>query len=454
MTSTDTLFKCCSKSKKTENYFCIECCNIFHKSCTEKLTFQIIDRHKILCSKKCNEKYTLKDDLIDNLKANVNKLTQEKVTALEDISNQHQLELSNLQSEIEALNQKIRDKDLQLKRERTRTQDFTDDVFEAENKFVQQLKQKSDIILELNKEMTDIKTDNKKLTLEISSVKFEYETTKNQLSELNQLNRNMVDSIRMLEHDISRYTDEISKLKNEIQKNDSLQREKACGCTVASISEKNKYVKKQKVHTEKNPQILIVGDQKSVVGCASLFKMFNEKKCDINCQFRKKPLFSEIVTETVLYSRHLTRNDYIVVFIGCENALRGISIKQTEIEELLTVSNRTNLFVVGPPFADDRSVLNRLISDNNKLVSECVRQDSNSAMFLHLDSFMHEFERSTYAEPSYNGKRLVCKFICSRMYCLGLEKNSAVNREDASDNSSNSNTYDTASGPNHFLGHT
>ena len=51
----DTKYKCCKK--ELNSYCCINCSNIFHKSCSSRKSDLIfIEGHRINCSKLCAEK--------------------------------------------------------------------------------------------------------------------------------------------------------------------------------------------------------------------------------------------------------------------------------------------------------------------------------------------------------------------------------------------------------------
>lgn len=116
---------------------------------------------------------------------------------------------------------------------------------------------------------------------------------------------------------------------------------------------------------------------------------------DTNSQYKPRILFQEIVKLALHYCKTMTSRDYLIVFMGNENALRGLKITTNEINTLLTVAEKTNLIVVGFSFAYDRRVLNGLIYNNYQLIKDFLNEPNcaKSANYISLDCFMHVSER-------------------------------------------------------------
>lgn len=383
----DTLFKCCTKLKKTDNYFCIECCNIFHKSCTERTEFRIIERHKILCSKKCCDKF--------------NEITDGQ------------------------------QKNSQSKKSRKHTQDFTDDVSDTEQGFLQQIKNKCQEISELNKEISSLNSENLKLTKEIRAITSQYKESSDKLSELDEMSRNMIHTIRTLEEENERCNEELCKL-----------REASSGMGLDSARCESIAGKRNNDNTATKPQLLVIGARDSVIGCGKLLKKYSNSKYDINSQYKTGVMFDQIVEDALEFSRNFTKRDFVIVFVGCENAIRGKSILRDQVDKLILISKNSNLIVIGSSFACDRKVLNNFIYKDNITAQRSIQNDANHSMYLSINNFMQTYERSSDGKPSYASKVLLCKFLCSQLpyaqnsgSVLNLESNTRrVNRSAQSEN--------------------
>lgn len=281
---------------------------------------------------------------------------------------------------------------------------------DAENNLRLQLKEKCDVISTLNKKISSINSDNLKLKDKLSSMANEYDRIKNELSDLSKLNRNMVDTIRMLEGENQRCSDELCHLRKT----------RLLAETTNDPDYENVLVKTRIVNVTRKPQLLVIGGKDSIIGCGNLFKKYSNSKYDVNCQYKVGVLFNDIVSDCLKFSRSFNKNDFVILFLGCTNALRGKLIEKQHAEKLLSISRITNLVVTGSSFACNRKVLSSLIYRDNMTVQSVIHNEVGHSAYFSIDSFMRASERSFNGEPSYVGKMLLCRFLCAQLLCASL----------------------------------
>lgn len=180
-------FKCC-KNKEFVNYCCIACLNVFHPACLERLKNVVkLGGYKIFCSVECQSK----DD------AEREKLATHIAT-------------------IQRLENECQDKDLLISRLRRQSQQFVQEVAEAEVGYVGTLAKKDEANSMLRRRLAVCESENSRLLLEIHDTKKIEQRIKNDLDELTEINKNMVTSIRVLEQENEVCMAELVRVMSEL----------------------------------------------------------------------------------------------------------------------------------------------------------------------------------------------------------------------------------------------
>ena len=135
-----------------------------------------------------------------------------------------------------------------------------------------------------------------------------------------------------------------------------------------------------------------------------------------NCQYELKVSFSEIMDISVKCSKTLSKKDFLMIFVGAENARQGKKIYRESLDNLTMLSKRTNVIVIGPPYACDRTVLNGLIKDINVQIQKYIYFNLRECVFLTMNSFVHLEKRSRLGNPSYSGKKLLSSYLCDHIF--------------------------------------
>lgn len=338
----DRSLKCC-KNKEFSNFCCISCMGIFHPSCMERNKDVLrLGGYRIYCSAQC----------------------QLKAEADEQCDTKRLEEIDDLKKELNVLRKELSEKDIFIKRLKRRSQVFADEVSEAEDKLNAQLTEQSNRIAELTTEITRLNRIKSELITKIESDESVTQLNNN-IRDLTDTNRQMITSISVLEEENAAYFAEIKQLKQQL---DTIERN--------SKAAKNPPVFENLINisTQKicKPQILLVGD-KNVRGLLSIFKRLTEKKYDINCQMYDNVLFEDRIKACGELIKNFTKNDFVVLFTGVLDAVKGKSIKSASLLRLLEVSCGTNLFVCGPPLQTNRPILNRIIQQNDFQLQSLLR---------------------------------------------------------------------------------
>ncbi|KAG5872820.1 hypothetical protein JTB14_018051 [Gonioctena quinquepunctata] len=155
-------FKCCGKDFR--NLTCVVCHNVFHPSCNKNV-FKL-EQHKIICSTDCQ---TFKEH--DEMKSQT--LTDE---------------LSKLQTLLE-------EKESYLGRLKRSSQNFEVSVIEAETELLERIDNQLKLIDELNTKITTLKKGIENLLQGTKDKQEAIIKLENDLTELNEINRNMIASI-------------------------------------------------------------------------------------------------------------------------------------------------------------------------------------------------------------------------------------------------------------------
>lgn len=106
------------------------------------------------------------------------------------------------------------------------------------------------------------------------------------------------------------------------------------------------------------PQLLLIGNNNELKGLSMLFKRRTSSTYDINFQYSDRPLLiEEIVNLNAGLSLKFTKDDYVVLFAGSQNALRQQLPSKQFLKNLVEQYKNTNLLIIGPTYIPNRKIL-------------------------------------------------------------------------------------------------
>ena len=360
--------KCC-RNKEFTNFFCVSCAGVFHPSCMERCKDVIrLGGYRIYCSTECQSKAD-GDEQRDN----------------------------DYTEKINALKKEISEKNTYIKRLKRGTQDFADDVSEAETKLNAQLAEQRNRIAELTVKMDlqkNLKSNLEEKIKESDKIVNKLET---RIHDLTDVNKQMIDSIAVLEEENICNEKEVKKLQQQLEAYIFSSNKTSATCNGQSSNSPSTLIPK--------PQFLIMGDE-NARGLISIFKRLTSNKYDINCQWsNRKMFFDDRIEQCEELIKNFSKNDFILLFTGCFNAIKGKPIESERLYRFLKTTSKTNLLVCGPPLQIDRPILNGIIQQYDFQLQVILRNFKNthfiSSRVTSENGMMNYFERNELAQLIY-----------------------------------------------------
>lgn len=219
-------FKCCS-NKSFFYYCCVTCSNIFHPSCLERdfRSHAKLSEQKIYCSTQCKRAYESDQgpnplsDVLDKLELEIFFLKiqlTEKNDELERVCIEKDEIIHDLREEINEMQSDLNKLQHKIVRDRKKTLDFEDEVFESEKQLQSALNAKREEVVTLRNSLTEYTKEKSELIAKLELYKEKQTKFEKDLEDLNGINKSMIDSIRILELDNNSYYNEICLLKSEV----------------------------------------------------------------------------------------------------------------------------------------------------------------------------------------------------------------------------------------------
>lgn len=352
--------KCC-KRKDFNNLCCKTCLGVYHPSCMERYkAVKLLGNNIIYCSAECESKELDSKQNEDELLKLINRYKAdllEKDLAIEKLEDDNDKIRNAFENEISQLSNKIKEKNMFIKRLQRKTKDFEDEVFEDEKKSIEKINEQSDKINSLKKKIIELDSANKILSQEKDISYEELKKAKNDLQEIKELSQNMLVSIRTLEKDNEALSNEIRSLKERalpntskvfVKPRDEIIVEDDSTPEVISVSSESskipgKVIQKarQYVHT-KGKHLLLFGDH----SCRDWAVCF--KKIPIMVDYEilgiTKPYVDlKELTKTVFNcTKNYSESDCVIISLD----LRSVKVINTShLKELFSVAKFTNCIV-------------------------------------------------------------------------------------------------------------
>lgn len=382
-------YKCC-RNKELQNYCCVSCNNIFHKSCIERKNVIIIESHKIYCSKKCEEKNA-------------------------------ESEISSLKLTIDQLNLEIMERDNYIKTQKQASQIFEDDVIEIENHYNIQIKNQQEKIKVLEDKL--LENNNKKIEDDIAAclncenIMKDCKDFKIKLKKLDALNNGLQKKLEIHEINNNKLKDKIKQLKNAQSQGDkntknTENQNKANDnvvqtathlkindeithidtdiivvednaettqdnvhthqeCQKAPINVNLNNMKNNETHTGSSRKMLLLCDEHGQDLGRQLLKYFNKSLLMVQSIVKPGASFSGVIEDIESLTKNFTLLDYVVIIAGSNDFLNRTYPLFRIINQKIKQCTHTNIIFTTVPFNGNKK-LNHFIYKFNIRLSEYV----------------------------------------------------------------------------------
>lgn len=419
----EVTFRCC-RNKESTKLCCIQCFSLFHKSCMErKKTIQIIDGHKMICSRECATKKKNADDELKNLEKKIEALTKiirETNAQLEDAEKGRE----ELNEEIESLRKDNKDKDVYIHKIRRSSRDFQDEVAGIEENYIKELNEQKRVMAELKNDITALLQKNSSLQEELRTMTIELDRYQNDIADLNAINKNMITSFETLSQERDYYIREWKKMKMNCE--DSLvqnshnnsntpikntqstrkgkekqtknhQPEQNSGEPFKKTDKETFFCKESNMIASIRSKILFVS---GFHGKGMINWLLQLTQC--NVQSIRKPGASdeELAQTAIRIGRDFTKNDFIVLWLNKTNT--------KVLEIFIGRTQHTQVIILSEPYRYDINI-NQIVYNNNiNFHKKLHDMRLENTAFLDCNNVIR---RSNYTYNGYKLKKVVGRYL-------------------------------------------
>lgn len=421
----DSTFKCCKK-KECTNVCCIQCLGILHQSCMErKKNIQLVEGHKIICSKECATRKKNEDDAIQKTGEKVEfliKALREKESQLEITERQRDDLTKELLEEIAELKKDNREREEFIKKLRRTSMDFEDEVVGAEQNYIRKLDEQKGIISEQKNDINNLIKKNTVLQEEIEVIIIDLNRYQKDIADLRALNKNMVTSFETMTQEKEIYIEELKKLKCDyisLKQDHSKLAEKRYSPSKQLSLDLNLVEKKtceikgniypktsSQTDTSKNSILFVSGYH----GRGMIDHLAQIREYSV--QSIRKPGASdeELVHTAIANSRDFSKNDVIVIWLNKTNA----RILDTFVEE----TQHTQSLIISEPYRYDISINQRIYRNNLNFHKNLHLLNSDNVTFLECNNFIR---RSNYTRDGFGLKTIVARYLSREIMKIIIE---------------------------------
>ena len=366
-------FECCKK--ELGNYCCVFCHNIFHKSCCDRKKERIIiQKHQIYCSEICAKKANDEEKNINELYLEINKLAKE-----------------------------IEEKNIYIGKIKRRSQDFEDEVLDAEQSFIAEIDGKNLTIVNLKKKIEQLlkeKNETEKNSAEHIEKKKTYEDN---IRELNKKNNEMRKQIETLNRKNITISNELEQLRGKIVKIKEIDHNKNETCHNKENEEnrinmtklENSKAEKLKQPTAVNKihnKILILGDEH---GKNINHKMRNKlefKSYKIQSVLKPKAPLKDVMESIEQLTNGFTKDDIVILIAGTNDLQNYRYPSFRVICDKLKLCSHTNVIISSVPFARNKKLDKYILKYNSQLLQFTNRMNElsvNSVTFTEINTMTY-----------------------------------------------------------------
>lgn len=358
MPTHSSIYKCCLKP--LPHFICTNCLNVYHKCCisktSSKKSYKFLGDNKIIC---CS--------------VNSNK-TLDEVTA----------DITVLEKTISELGEESETKDKYIQKLKHQYSNFMEEAERNETELYAQIDRQKNLIEELRNTIN--KLQRKKLTLD-----------ENSCSASTQVN-------------LSNSTEHKSCMTDGPSKSRDITHH-VCYHEKGSQTYKSRGNKLESIRT--NPpsrsQCLILSPNYHC-SLGFMLKKNSSTKFNINCQDRRQNTFSEIIKHHLVLSKNFNKQDYKIVYLGSGDAFQGKMPSESDMKDLVSNSEHTNLIIVGIPTLTMRPILRKFIDMENELFTNYC-QKYKWVNFIDPNNILKPFHIYENGKLKYSGLQQIIQYI-------------------------------------------
>lgn len=368
-------FKCC-KTKVFNNYICVKCLNVFHNSCFNRMKdTKKLENHKIYCSTTCEEEYSY----TIRLEGEINRLKQSlacKDGIIEKMEAEKTLLTSEAAERLNEMESEIKKKDNFYKLQIKSHKDFEDSALEMEQKLLIELKTSTNTVIHLQKRLNMISNENKILEEKIKKLEKNTTEIERQLMEMIGINRDMVSTIEIMEHEKEVAMVEKKKTICELdykqtnndngaygktgQSSNVVKKQNGISRNGFSEKKKNAYLEEDRGHMRK--KLLLIGDE-TAKNLASYVNYFSNLNYTVEGVSMPEVELATLAKSIFQYSRNYGRNDTIICTFKTLNISNHKHL-EIALRHLLPLSRTTNLLLLSKLSDPNDYIIEHLIQNN------------------------------------------------------------------------------------------
>ncbi|KAG5878534.1 hypothetical protein JTB14_008939 [Gonioctena quinquepunctata] len=338
-----------------------------------KKYMQIVEGHKIICSKECSTKKNSEEDDLRKAGEKLELLiitVREKEDQLESTIRQRDDRTHELLEEIAKLKKDNRERDEFIQKLRRTSMDFEDEVVGAEQNYISNLNEQKGIITEQKKDITNLIQKNTALQEELEEIRVDLNRYQTDITDLNTINKNMMTSFETITQEKESYLVKLKKLeydyaslrqvhynKNQFKKKEN---------TPKQPNTNYSPVEKQKNDREGNIDYevpLQSGTPKNRILFVSGYHgrgMNNHlaQTSEYFVQSIRKPGSSdeELIHTALMNSKDFSRNDSVILWLNKTNA--------SIIDTFTAKTQQTQILIISKPYRYDINI-NQMIYEEN-----------------------------------------------------------------------------------------
>lgn len=358
----------CCRNKALSSFCCIVCHDIFHHSCLERRKNVVkLMGHKIYCSSKCQEK----------------NLDEER-------------RIGDFVEDLQKLKKEVEGRDQYIERLKRSSRDFEDEVLATEERYVGKFKELGDVIQRRNQEMEDLKKKMADLEGQLNAISERNSALKNDLENLNTVNKQMVATISTLEIESEGYCREAKLLRVELDHYKAQKCHIVCNSNPGIAASGHMTTPVQ----DSRPKLLLVAG-----GIGRDLVHFLGEQCGhayrMQAVLKPNSSNSELINTAIRDSSHFTRDDVVIIW--------PFNLSHELIDKFLLQTTHTNGLILTRPYGHKTDENNFIYKSNLSLYRQLYHRKLNLASVFDSNSALCRGNRISYYTKK--GKWLIARAL-------------------------------------------
>lgn len=167
----------------------------------------------------------------------------------------------------------------------------------------------------------------------------------------------------------------------------------------------------------KSSKLLILGDSRAKnLSAAFLGKTTNElyNICSIT---KPNATLDDIIADAEKLTENFAEQDFLIVFGGSENAVKGTRVKNQSLDTLKRLSKRIKVIFISIPYCGNRVILNKLIYDVNSMIYHALDAELDNIFYVDINCILSVNELTTSGSYlKHSGKVKLVHYLSSIIF--------------------------------------